>query len=371
MEKEKIAILGAGNGAHAYAGYLALKGFDVSIVGIPEEEESRIKPIKEKGGIEVSGVVSGVGKITPENATVSVEEGIKGRKIIFVVVPAFGHEYFAKELAKSVEDGQIICICPDNFGSLRFARSFKNYNIKKDIKIAGSASILFAARLFKPAGVQILGMKDAVPLAALPAKDTKFVLGCLNKVFPQFIDGHNVLEVTLDNINFPIHPIVSLLNLGRIEYTKGDFSFYGEGVTPAVARVMEAVDKERIALGKALGMNLSTLYQLVSEMYKSSLKGDTLWELLSKSPIHTKTKGPNSIMHRYITEDAPYGLVPIASLCDHLNVPCPTIKSVIHLLSIVTGRDFFKEGLTIEKLGLDKLTAEEIKNFVEGGDGNG
>ena len=137
--KPRIAVLGAGNGAHAYAGYLAMKEFDVSIIGIPEEEESRIKPIRERGGIEISGVITGFGKINSENASVDVGRGIKGLKIIFVVVPSCGHEYFAKELAKSVEDGQIIIICPDNFGSLRFAKIFKNYNVKKNVKLAGTA----------------------------------------------------------------------------------------------------------------------------------------------------------------------------------------------------------------------------------------
>jgi opine dehydrogenase len=41
-----------------------------------------------------------------------------------------------------------------------------------------------------------------------------------------------------------------------IERTKGDFDFYHQGVTPAVGRLVEGVDRERIAIGKKLGVEV-------------------------------------------------------------------------------------------------------------------
>lgn len=35
-------------------------------------------------------------------------------------------------------------------------------------------------------------------------------------------------------------------------HTQGDFYFYEEGFTPAVGRLLEAIDRERIALENAL-----------------------------------------------------------------------------------------------------------------------
>jgi opine dehydrogenase len=97
------------------------------------------------------------------------------------------------------------------------------------------------------------------------------------------------------------------------------------------------------------------------------LRGKDLYELLSKSPVHTKTKGPDGLHHRYVAEDVPYGLVPIASLCEHLGVPCPTIKAVIHLYSIALGKDLMVEGVNVEKLGWKRLGGEEIIKSIEKG----
>ena len=49
---------------------------------------------------------------------------------------------------------------------------------------------------------------------------------------------------------------MSLLNVALIERTKGDFYFYEQGVTPAVGRLIKAVDEERIKIGKHLNITV-------------------------------------------------------------------------------------------------------------------
>jgi hypothetical protein len=44
------------------------------------------------------------------------------------------------------------------------------------------------------------------------------------------------------------------VHAGWIEATTGKFGFYAEGNGPAVARVMDAIDAERLALARALGV---------------------------------------------------------------------------------------------------------------------
>ena len=50
------------------------------------------------------------------------------------------------------------------------------------------------------------------------------------------------------------HPLPALLNAGWIETTGGDFRFYNDGVSPSVARAMDALDRERLAVIRALGL---------------------------------------------------------------------------------------------------------------------
>ena len=76
---------------------------------------------------------------------------------------------------------------------------------------------------------------------------------------------------------------------------------------------------------------------------------------------------PPNLRHRYIAEDIPYGLVPLAYLGDLLKVPTPVSDAMIELASIANGVDYWKTGLTLEKLGLNGLTAEEILKTVNHG----
>ena len=55
---------------------------------------------------------------------------------------------------------------------------------------------------------------------------------------------------------------------------------------------------------------------------------------------------------RYITEDVPTGLVPLSSLGKRLNIPTPTINSIIGLANALFNFDFYKNGRTMEKVGI-------------------
>lgn len=63
---------------------------------------------------------------------------------------------------------------------------------------------------------------------------------------------------------------------------------------------------------------------------------------------------------------SPYGLVPLASLGDLLDVPTPMCDAVIDLFSIANGVDYRNKGLTLEKLGFGGLGIETIRELVGG-----
>ncbi|MDP3177923.1 MAG: NAD/NADP octopine/nopaline dehydrogenase family protein, partial [Spirochaetaceae bacterium] len=75
-----------------------------------------------------------------------------------------------------------------------------------------------------------------------------------------------------------------------------------------------------------------------------------------------------SIAHRYIFEDVPMSLVPIASLGVQLGVDMSTTDMIIELGSILHGVDYRAEGRTVERLGLAGLSVKEIQRLVVGTD---
>ena len=71
------------------------------------------------------------------------------------------------------------------------------------------------------------------------------------------------------------------------------------------------------------------------------------------------------MLHRYITEDIPYGLVPLAYLGDLAGVPTPIMDAMIDLASTVNHVNYRKEGMTLEKLGLGGRKVEEIQSMID------
>ena len=96
------------------------------------------------------------------------------------------------------------------------------------------------------------------------------------------------------------------MNAGRIERSRGEFWFYEEGVTPSVVNVIEAVDRERLALGAALGLHLTP----VAEAFHRAGFGPAgdLWAIINGSRMLTALRAPGQVDTRWLTEDIPYGL---------------------------------------------------------------
>jgi hypothetical protein len=88
-------------------------------------------------------------------------------------------------------------------------------------------------------------------LAAFPARQVDECYERVDALLPgQLRRGETVLDLDLMNINAVMHPAQMVCNASWIEATGGDFSIYHEGSGPAVARVIAAVDAERLAVAQ-------------------------------------------------------------------------------------------------------------------------
>ena len=94
------------------------------------------------------------------------------------------------------------------------------------------------------------------------------------------------------------------------------------------------------------------------------VQGRTLYEAMHKNKVYRGIKSTPTLEHRYIFEDVPTGLVPIASIGEMLDVMCPSLKMLISLASTMLRNDFWSQGRTVERLGLRGMTIEEIVDFV-------
>lgn len=363
---KKIAILGAGNGGCTFSGHLSMRGFEVGLYEDPKFKKN-IDGIKERGGVKLTGAVEGFGKFS--NATTNIKDVITGADIVMVVVPAFVHPIIIEAALPYLEGGQIIVFNPGNFGSLLFRDMMKSKGIKKDIKVADTASLLYATQRIAPAKVKVDAVKKVMPVAALPSTDTAYVVNILKEMFSEFTPARNVLEVGFENINMILHCPTSVLNVGRIEDTKGDFMFYWEGMTESVCKVMEKMDEERMNVGEKLGLKLSSTLYYLRKFYPSEKMGADLYDWVTHSKVHGGygPDAPRNLHHRYVSEDVPNGLVPVSLFGKLLKVPISTIDSIITLSSIMNGENYLNKGRTLERMGLSGLSCKEILYYVEKG----
>ncbi|HEY5539602.1 MAG TPA: NAD/NADP octopine/nopaline dehydrogenase family protein [Thermoplasmata archaeon] len=356
----KFAVLGAGHGGLAMAGHLAYMGFRVNLWNRTAE---RIEHIRLRGGIGLEGAVEGEGRL--EVATSDMKEAVSDAQIIMVAVPANAHHDVATGLADVVHDGQVIVLNPGRTGG---AIEVRNILAKKGVgpgvTVAEAQTFLYTARRIEPSSAHIFDIKNEVAMAALPAYKTPEVLKMLRVAFPQFIPGDNVLRTGMENVGAIFHPGVMILNAARIESTHGDFQYYLEGITPSVAVILEAMDNERRQVADALGIRTHTVREWLYLTYSSP--GRDLYQAIQSTPGYKGIMSPAHLNHRYILEDIPMSLVPIASIGEMFDVKTPAIRAMIHLASLIHGRDFWKEGRTVERLGIKGMSVKEIRFLAVG-----
>ncbi len=361
-ELPSICVAGAGNGGMAMAAHLSLLGCRVNIFNRSKE---RIQLIQCNNGIHVSGKIEGFAKINV--ITTDVGEALAKTDIVMIVIPATGHRDMARLLAPHFTDGQIIILNPGRTGGvLEFVQTLRQIKVFTQLFIAEAQSLIYAARVVDPGQVHIFEIKNSVPIATLPAYHIPDILAVVRKVFPQFIPGDDVLKTSLNNIGSVFHPALAILNSAWIEDAHGEFEFYHQGASRAVARILEELDAERVAVAAALGVQAMTAKEWLYSAYGAT--GDDLYAALQANRAYSGIKAPNRLDHRYITEDVPMSLVPLAALGDQLKIPVPTINAFIHIASVLHNRDYRAEGRTIDRLGLEGLTVQQIRLLVVKGE---
>ena len=96
--------------------------------------------------------------------------------------------------------------------------------------------------------------------------------------------------------------------------------------------------------------------------------GEDLHEAIHNQPGYYGIKAPPTLNHRYIFEDVPMSLVPIASLGSRFGVSVRGMDSIIRIGCIVHRTDYWRRGRTVEKLGLAEYSVSELTHLVNEGE---
>jgi len=391
-----IAVLGGGAVAKAISGDSALAGAKVRICDLEPFAAKTLFGV-EKQGVKFYGEqlnlygFSRTGQARYDLVTTEVAKAVKGAGIIIVTTPAMGHRPFFEKLIPCLEDGHVVHIIPDNFGSLVLRKMMREAGCTKKVIIGGWSSSPYGSRVDIKGGIILPSIRAyyrAITLrgAALPTTDqadflasTKFI-GAFDGINngDGVVGGDTVMDTGFSNVNPVLHCPGVILGVGVMENfgvifgdDRAKFSIYSHCYCPSISRVQYQFYQEQRQLAKAMGVGIQE-YEKEHFFSRENLLGqeymgkDYVIPFTEQDPIQYGT-GPFDIQNRYITEDIPVGCHVYHELGRKFGVATPVIDSMINLASVMAEKDFYKTGYTLDYLGLGHMTKEQMLDYLNKG----
>lgn len=360
-----VAVIGAGNVGCALAGDLALRGVDVRLYN---RSPRRLDAIGTSGGISLSGEVEGFAPLGL--VTDSLAEAVDGAAVVAVTVPTASLPNYASALWEATTSAQLIWLNPGHTGGALYLAERARAHGRGERTICQSTTASHISRLSGPASVRVF-LRSRSSVAALPARDVDRCHQRLDALMPgMFGRAQSILEVDLANINAVLHPPGMVCNAGWIEATAGDFGFYAAGNGCAVARVIDGIDRERLALARRLGVHAVPFAELFHQLGFTPggrPQADGSHDAIQHCELIRPIRSPPTLDHRYLHEDVGWGLVPWMHLAAAVDSPAPTITSLVHLAGVINGLDYARDGLTLDAMGLAGKSLDDIRAQVGAG----
>ncbi len=369
-KKQRVCVIGAGNGGLATAADLTLRSHEVTLFELPEFEQN-IKEVKQQGGIKLetlktSGLKGGFAKLY--KITTNISEALRDTEIVLIVTPAFAHKKIAQECAEFLTKDHTVVLAPGNMGgSLEFYHTLIDNKGDKDIIVSELECMMYACRKKDHNTVYIRGYKKNLGFSTFPSVFLNDEFEKIQKIYPDMIKRKNIIETGMSNINPILHVPILLSNLSLID-KKQNILMYHEALTSSIGNIAKSLDRDRCSLNQTnKAINLEPMKLIYKNWYAhQGSKGSSFVELVGQNPIYFESKLPQTLNHRYILEDIPYGLIPMASILEKFGAHNTNINSVINLACMILGVDLYKleEARTLETLRIKEKSPEDIINYI-------
>ena len=361
---KRIAIFGAGGGGTSAAAHLSTLGFEIRLYS---QDLDALAPLRDIGGIHYTAPF-GDGFAAIPVITGDAGEAMQGAELVMIVSPAHLHEKWVAEAAPHLTPDQVLFVSPGHT-LLLIPEVLRRGGIANPV-FCETATLPYLCRRIEPTKCRISRVSDFMVFGGFPGAETARLHEVVRTVYPSVEKFSNVLETVFPYGNAIHHPPAALCNAGRIEATGGDFRHYYDGITPSVGRLIDAVDRERLAVAAALGARTMPFVELFHRMgYTTDAARDAgiAYEAFHQSEPDKWIMAPPRLEHRYFLEDVPFGHLIYSELGRLAGIATPTIDNIIHLASVALGRDFRADGLTLERMGLGGLSKDEFLDILQNG----
>ena len=175
-----IAILGSGHTGHALAATFSLAGHPTSLISLSPQRRESVN-LKQHDGIWVTK--NNLSHYCPVHCTDDIATAVASADIIFCTTPAIYHEALIGRLLPLIKNGQTIYFS-SYFGASKMRASLNARPELTDITLAESMSAIHAARSPHYGHVEIIALKDEVPVATHPEDRCTSFLRQVKKALP-------------------------------------------------------------------------------------------------------------------------------------------------------------------------------------------
>lgn len=341
MNDKSVLIIGCGSTGLATAAHLSRQGVLVTVCDTPEQTSS-FEAIRANGGIRLTGALEAE-PVLPYGMTNDFTAALAAHELVIVCVSAGRHEEIIRLAAPYLTNRHCILFTPGTLGAVLLRRATADSSCRGYI-VGETCGNLWACREPSP-GVIFLGGKLQEKLAAAyPETDTAALVERFRPVLA-LRPGSNVLETALKSPNVVTHIAGTVMNAPQIEREGESFAMFQSGLSETVVRCFTALEAERNLVLHSLGLSCPPS----DEPFNRALMADPVAPQLR---CFKSLKGPSSMQHRYMSEDAACGVALLVSIGRKKGIPLPLTESFLTIASSVCEKDFLREGRTLENLNL-------------------
>lgn len=357
----RVAVLGAGAGGLSCAVELTQRGRRVRLWN---RNPATVQPFG-SGVIGYTGVL-GEGSVAVDAVTVDLAEALAGADVAMVCLPALGHDAVFAGLAELGCAIPVLLNPGHTGGALHLRQVFAAHGVPLP-PVAELSTLTYVARR-RGDLVRITGRAGRVRCGALPGGEAAAAAAAalFDAVAARAPD---VLASSLANVNLVLHPPGAILSAAWAESTSGAFTFYVDAMTDGVGRVIDALDAERRAVAAVFGHDLPPLAREMALIGtvppQLACAGDTA-AAIRAGEANSSIGAPDSLAHRYYTEDFPYAVRPFQALARIAAVPTPLADALATVAAALLGPDAIGRGLDADGLGVAGLDRDGLLELVRG-----
>lgn len=359
-----VAVLGGGNGSFAAAADFSLAGHDVRLW---RRDAAAVAAHREAGNIIRVRDGKGERDARVSLVTFDLAEAVRGAALILCPTPATAQEGIAEQLAPLLEDGQVVFLPPGTLGSVLMAHAQRRHGNPARTAFAETGTLPWLVRKHGPHEIVVSGRATRLPTGVFPLHLADHALEVIGRAFPGVIEPcGDALSGALMNAGGIIHPPLIMMNAGPLEHFPA-WDIHNEGTQPAIRRVTDALDGERIAVREALGY--SGPHFPLADHYSD--EGDE-WMYGHRSHDDLTASGDwrERIVlteHRYMMEDTRLGLSLIASAGKLAGVDTPLVHAFAAIGSAICGDNFVAKGRTLSSVGLGGMDRAAVQAVLREG----